>query len=72
MKRLNALAVAGYVRGASFIRNLKRDERGLSGIVVAVLLILVSVLAIVLLWDLLGKWISDLWDTITGTADKLT
>ena len=71
MKKLNTLAVAAYVRGASFIRSLKRDERGLSGIVVAVLLILVSVLAIVLLWDLLEEWITNLWDTITGTADEL-
>lgn len=51
---------------------LKSDERGLSGVVVAVLLILVAVLAVVLLWGLLGEYIKeDLWPRITGGDDAL-
>jgi len=46
----------------------KSDERGLSGVVVAILLILVAVLAIVLIWGLLGGWLQELWERITGTA----
>jgi len=47
---------------------LKCDERGLSGVVVAILLILVAVLAIVLIWSLLGDWLQELWERITGSA----
>ena len=72
MQKLRDLSTAAYVRGISFIRSFKKDERGLSGIVVGVLLILVAVLAVVLLWDLLGQWIQDLWDRITGSAEQLS
>ena len=65
MKKLNKLSMAAYVRGAAFVQNLKRDERGLSGVVVAVLLILVGVLAAVLLWDQLSKYMAVLWNRIT-------
>lgn len=65
MKKLNKLSMAAYVRGAAFVKNLKRDERGLSGVVVAVLLILVGVLAAVLLWDQLSKYMAVLWNRIT-------
>ena len=47
--KLNHLSIAVYTRAASFVQDLKNDERGLSGVVVAVLLILVAVLAIVML-----------------------
>jgi len=47
---------------------LKNDERGLSGVVVAILLILVAVMAIVLIWGLLGGWLQELWERITGAA----
>ncbi|MCL2221776.1 MAG: hypothetical protein FWC20_05675 [Oscillospiraceae bacterium] len=48
-----------------------KDERGLSGVVVAILLILVAVLAIVLIWGFLGGWLSELWDDITGNAGQI-
>ena len=53
------------------MEDLKRDERGLSGIVVAVLLILVAVLAVVMLWGLLKGYITDLWGIITGKSSGL-
>lgn len=54
------------------VEDLKRDERGLSGIVVAVLLILVAVLAVVMLWGLLKDYITDLWEKITGQSSGLS
>jgi flagellin-like protein len=57
-----------YISINSFIRAFINDERGLSGIVVAILLILVAVLAIVLIWGFLGGWLEELWDDITGNA----
>jgi len=54
-----------------FAYRFKNDERGLSGVVVAILLILVAVLAIVLIWGFLGGWLAELWDQITGQADGI-
>ena len=54
------------------VEDLKRDERGLSGIVVAVLLILVAVLAIVMLWGSLSEWLGELWDKITGSGNTIS
>lgn len=65
--KLNHLSIAAYTRAASLVQDLKDDERGLSGVVVAVLLILVAVLAIVALWGGLSQWLSDMWGRITGS-----
>jgi len=51
---------------------LKNDERGLSGVVVAILLILVAVLAIVLIWGFLSGWLQELWEQITGRAGAIS
>lgn len=73
MNKLNALTIAAYLSVTGFFKNLgedlKNDERGLSDIVSAVLLILVAVLAVVLLWGLLSGWLQDLWAKITGQVD---
>ena len=69
-KFLNRLAAKEKVCQA--VEDLKRDERGLSGIVVAVLLILVAVLAVVMLWGLLKDYITDIWEKITGQSSGLS
>ena len=56
----------------SLFRDLRKDERGLSGVVVAILLILVAVLAIVAIWVFLGEWLADLWEQITGNAGYIS
>ena len=48
------------------VSELKSDERGLSGVVVAILLILVAVLAVVLIWQFLGDYLKGAFDR--GTA----
>lgn len=53
------------------VQAFRADERGLSGVVVAILLILVAVLAIVLIWGFLGGWLAELWDDITGNAGQI-
>ena len=64
-------AFAAKEKVCQAVEDLKRDERGLSGIVVAVLLILVAVLAVVMLWGLLKGYITDLWGIITGQSSGL-
>lgn len=78
LRRLNRLSTAVYLKAVLLaqnagaeLRKLKEDQRGLSGIVVAVLLILVAVLAVVLLWGNLSEWLDDMWTTITGKASGI-
>jgi len=63
--------LAAYLAIVGMARTLKNDERGLSGVVVAILLILVAVLAIVMIWGFLSEWLADLWRDITGKAAGL-
>lgn len=65
LQKMDALLLSVRLAGTRFLRSLKQDERGLSGVVVAVLLILVAVLAVVALWGFLEDWIQDMWDRIT-------
>ena len=71
LQKISAYPLTVYLAVTGFFRNLKEDERGLSGVVVAVLLILVAVLAVVLIWTNLGKWIGELWTRIVGEAGKI-
>ena len=70
-QKLNRLTTAAYLRMTPFVQELKRDERGLSGIVVAVLLILVAVLAVTLVWGFLSGWLEQLWSNIMGKANEI-
>lgn len=76
VQKLNKLSVAAYVWGAKLARDmknggvelarsLKEDERGISGIVVAALLILVAVLAVVMLWGSLQDLLGTIWGDVT-------
>lgn len=46
------------------LAELKNDERGISGVVVAILLILVAVLAVSMIWTFLGDYITNMWKRI--------
>ena len=68
---IDAMMLKARLSCSNFMNDFKNDERGLSGVVVAVLLILVAVLAVILLWDLLGDYIDKMWENITTTDDAL-
>ena len=72
LNKLNQMSIAAYIKATTFMQEFKNDERGLSGVVVAVLLILVAVLAIVMLWGSLSEWLGDLWDQITGAGGSIS
>jgi Flp pilus assembly pilin Flp len=55
----------------SFVADLKDDERGLSGVVVAILLILVAVLAVVFIWGGLKEWLETMWKSVTEKAGEI-
>ena len=71
-RKISEIRRKGYQMVSELVKTLKNDERGLSGVVVAILLILVAVLAIVLIWGFLSGWLQDLWDQITGRAGGIS
>jgi len=70
-QKVSDFPLAAYLAIAGFFKGLKQDERGLSGVVVAILLILVAVLAIVLIWGFLGDWLQTVWARITNSANTI-
>ena len=56
------------LKATGSIHGFNADERGLSGVVVAILLILVAVLAIVIIWGFLSGYLEDLWSQIAGNT----
>jgi len=69
--KLNKLSIDAYMAVTGFFKGLKNDERGLSGVVVAVLLILVAVLAVVAIWGFLNGWLTELWGKIIGKGSEI-
>lgn len=69
-QKLRNFPVKAYLAAADLAREFKEDERGLSGVVVAVLLILVAVLAVVMIWGGLSGWLGELWTKITSQANS--
>jgi len=69
---IKTIPVKAYMMIKVFFNTIKNDERGLSGVVVAILLILVAVLAVVLIWGFLSGWLAELWDRITGSAGGIS
>ena len=70
LKKISSLPLNAYIALKDFGYNLKNDTRGISGVVVAILLILVAVLAIVLIWGWLSGWLGILWDQITSDVES--
>ena len=68
-KKISAIPLTVYIALKGLAYDLKNDTRGISGVVVAILLILVAVLAIVLIWGFLSGWLQELWARIVGDAD---
>ena len=66
LEKISQLPMLAYFAVTEFVPYLKNDERGLSGVVVAVLLILVAVLAVSLLWEQLSTWLQEVWEKIVG------
>lgn len=53
-----------YGRGKKALRDMKGDERGVSGIVVAVLLVLFAVLAATFFWEQISAFLKAQWEKI--------
>lgn len=64
--KLNDLFIAAGVMWSHFMEDFKNDENG--SVVEVVLLILVSVLAISLVWGLMSGQLQQWWDQIVNKA----
>ena len=71
LQKISNFTLSAYLSITGAIRSFKEDELGLSGVVVAILLILVAVLAVVLIWTFLGEWLKELWDRVTESGDQI-
>ncbi|MDR0491519.1 MAG: hypothetical protein LBH28_09790 [Oscillospiraceae bacterium] len=72
LKSISSYPLLAYLAITGLVRRLKKDEKGLSGVVVAILLILIAVLAIVLIWGFLSGWLAELWERIVGEANSIS
>ncbi len=76
VRKANQLMIAAYFSVTGYAKRLKNelmsDERGLSGVVVAVLLILIAVLAVVMLWGSLKEFLKKMWDLVTDKEGSFT
>ncbi|MDR2360813.1 MAG: hypothetical protein LBD85_06000 [Oscillospiraceae bacterium] len=76
IEKIRMFPLMAYLAFTSFVSglkdDLKNDERGLSGVVVAVMLILVAILAVVLIWQFLGEAIEGWWEQITESSPDFT
>ena len=75
---LNNICLGIYIKAVMLsqmcgakIKSFIDDEEGLSGVVVAILLILVAVLAITMIWGFLSGWLEELWTRIAGADDAI-
>jgi len=71
MQKIIRFPFMAYQGIRGFAQSLKKDEQGLSGVVVAILLILVAVLAIVIIWGSLSGWLGELWLRIEGQGNSI-
>lgn len=71
LEKISQLPMLAYFAVTGFLRDLKKDERGLSGVVVAVLLILVAVLLISILWKYMSGWLQEFWEKITQGMNEI-
>jgi len=72
LRNISEYLSVAYLTVTGKVRDFRKDERGLSGVVVAILLILIAVLAIVLIWGFLSGWLAELWERITGQTEGLS
>jgi hypothetical protein len=70
LRKLDNIFLLGILCVTGFVEELKKDEKGME-VVQVVLLVLISVLAVVLIWGFLSGWLADLFANILNKAGEL-
>lgn len=64
---IDRLCIGAQLRVRRFIQEMK-EESGVSGIVAAVILVLLAVLLASMFWESLQKFVHGLWTSVTQNA----
>lgn len=64
---IDRLCIGAQLRVRRFIQEMK-EESGVSGIVAAVILVLLAVLLASMFWDSLKQLVHNLWTSVTNNA----
>lgn len=64
---IDRLCIGAQLRVRRFIQEMK-EESGVSGIVAAVILVLLAVLLASMFWESLQKFVQGLWTSVTQNA----
>ena len=71
LEKISHYSLVSYLRYKRFVEDFKNDQRGVSDVVVAILLVLVSVLAVVFFWDNLKEFLQSTWDKVTEQGNSI-
>lgn len=70
-KMINKGIIMAQLKAQRFVQDLREDNRGVSGIVAAVILVLIALLLAALFWDKLQQWFNSTWSHITNTTNEI-
>ena len=68
LQKVRNLPLLACMAIVGFVHDFKRDERALSGVVVAALLVLIGVLAVAAFWGPFTAFIATIWAKITAES----
>lgn len=68
---ISSKIIMAQIKAKRFVKNLKDDNRGVSGIVAAVILVLIALLLAALFWGRLQEWFNSTWGNITNTTNEI-
>ena len=68
---INCKLIAAQLKVKRFAQEFKEDNRGVSGIVVAVVLVLIAVLFAALFWNKLQEWFNQIWGNVVDTTNEI-
>ena len=71
LEKISHYSLVSYLRYKRFIEDFKNDQRGVSDVVVAILLVLVSVLAVVFFWGNLKDFLESTWLKVTEQGKSI-
>lgn len=72
MKRfINKKLIGAKLRINNAVKEFAADNRGVSGIVAAVILVLIALLLAALFWGKLQEWFNTTWGNVTNTTNEI-
>ena len=77
MKKIDELMLKAYVKSITAKENIKEymnSEKGISDLVITILVLAIAVILIGVFWDKLSEWLNGIMDGIFGfkpSGDKL-